>query len=252
MKAETPMVSIITPLFNSAPYIESAICSVISQTFKDWEYLIVDDCSTDDGRAITEAYCSKDSRICLIRLSENSGAGICRNRGIEESRGRYIAFLDSDDLWLPNKLETQLSFMENHNTAFSFTDYRKMNEEGILTDQVVKCRGTLSYRRQLKTNYVGCSTAVYDTYFYGKRYFPEIRKRQDFGLWLNLLENSPSARGVPEVLTHYRVRTDGLSGNKIELIRHNWNLYRTVLSFSRVKSAYYVFWNIVIKIFGKR
>ncbi len=246
------MLTVVTPLYNSAQYIDDAIRSVVSQTFRDWEYLIVDDCSTDEGPEIAEAYCRTDSRIRLIRLSENSGAGICRNRGIEESRGRYIAFLDSDDLWLPDKLEIQLSVMKNHHISFTFTDYRKMNEEGVLSKQVVTCRETLSYRRQLKTNYVGCSTAVYDTQYYGERYFPVIRKRQDYGLWLNLLESGPPGRGIPTVLTHYRVRTGGLSGNKLELIRHNWNLYRSVLGFSRVLSAYYVFWNIVIKIFGKR
>ena len=250
--SDKPVVSIITPLYDAGVYIAETIESVIHQEFTDWEYLIVDDCSTDNGPAIAEKYAATDSRIRVIQLQENAGAGVSRNAGIEASRGRFIAFLDSDDKWLPSKLSRHLDFMKTNDVPFSFTDYILTAEDGTDLGHIVRCRKTLSYRRQLKTNYVGCSTVVIDTDFYGKRYFPEIRKRQDFGLWLELLKSGPPALGFSEALTVYRVRKTGLSGRKVELVKHNWLLYREVLAFGPIRSAYYLCWNIAIKILGGR
>ena len=178
MPTESPLVSIVTPLYNAAPYIEETIRSVLSQSFADWEYIIVDDDSTDEGPDIIRRMAREEPRIKFISLPINSGAGMSRNEGIKASRGKYIAFLDSDDAWEPDKLARQTAFMTETNTPFTFTDYRKIAEDGSDLGRTVKCRHRLTYSRQLLTNYVGCSTAMYDTHFYGKRYFPSIRKRQ--------------------------------------------------------------------------
>lgn len=252
MVDKKPLVSVITPLYNAESFIEATIRSVQSQTFTDWEYIIIDDVSTDGGPEIVRRIAQEDSRIKLLSLPINSGAGISRNTGIEAARGRYLAFLDSDDIWEPEKLTRQIAFSTDSKAPFTFTDYRKIAEDGSDLDKIVKCRTNLTYSRQLLTNYVGCSTAMYDTDFFGKKYFPLIRKRQDFGLWLNLLSGGVEGKGIPEVLTRYRVRDSGLSGNKLELVHHNWLLYRDVLGFRRMKSAYYVLWNIAIKIFRRR
>jgi teichuronic acid biosynthesis glycosyltransferase TuaG len=249
---DNPLVSVITPLYNAEFFISETIESVKNQELQDWELLIIDDCSTDKGPDIVESYAREDRRIKLISLPENGGAGICRNAGIEASRGRYLAFLDSDDVWLPGKLMRQLEFMKRFAAPFSFTHYRQIGEDGTRTDRIIECPVRLTYKKQLKTNFVGCSTAVYDSRFYGKRYFPEIRKRQDYGLWLDLLKDGTVGLGVQEALTEYRVRKSGLSGRKLELIRHNWLLYRKVLGFSGIRSVYYLGWNIGIKLLGRR
>lgn len=250
--SNSPLVSIITPLYNAEAYISKTIESVLNQTFADWELIIVDDTSTDSSPAIAEGYVEKDERIRLIRLPENAGAGISRNAGIDAAQGRYLAFLDSDDVWLPKKLAYQIKFMEQHSAPFSFSYYRQITEDGQRTNNIVKCPPRLTYRKQLKTNYVGCSTAVYDSGFYGKRYFPDIRKRQDYGLWLELLREGAIGLGIQEPLTEYRIRKSGLSGRKLELIQHNWLLYRNVLGFSAIRSSYYLGWNIGIKLLGRR
>jgi teichuronic acid biosynthesis glycosyltransferase TuaG len=252
MGSESPLVSVVTPLYNAERYIEETLRSVMEQSLDDWECLVIDDCSTDGGPSIVRSLVEEDPRIRLLSLETNSGAGASRNAGIEASRGRFIAFLDSDDAWEPEKLEKQTAFMTETASPFSFTDYRKIAEDGSDLGRTVRCRKRLTYSRQLLTNYVGCSTAMYDTKFYGKRYFPLIRKRQDFALWLDLLSDGAAGRGLSEPLTRYRVRSSGLSGNKLELVRHNWLLYRDVLGFGRIKSAYYVLWNIAIKILGRR
>ena len=249
---ENPLVSIITPLYNAEDYSSDTSKSVFAQNYPDWEYIIVNDGSTDNGPQIAADHAGNDPRVKILQLNGNAGAGVSRNAGISAAKGRYIAFLDSDDIWMPQKLSRQLDYMNETKAVFSFTDYRQITESGEPTDRVIRCRNRLTYRRQLKTNYVGCSTAIYDTDYYGKRYFPEIRKRQDFGLWLDLLKDGTTGYGLSEVLTEYRVRNTGLSGRKIELIKHNWRLYREVLGFSAIRSLYYLVWNIAIKVLGRR
>lgn len=236
------LVSIITPSFKSEKFISKTIESVLKQTYQNWEMIIVDDISPDNSNIIIEKYRTKDSRIKLIKLEKNSGPAIARNRAIEEAKGRYIAFLDSDDLWTPEKLSKQISFMQENDVALSYTGYYRIEEEsGEIIDQIHVPK-KVDYSELLKQNIIGCLTAVYDTEKIGKVYMPDIRKRQDFGLWLSILKKVPYAYGMDEPLAHYRVRTASVSSNKIHASKYNWTLYREVEKLPVHKAIYYFGW----------
>jgi teichuronic acid biosynthesis glycosyltransferase TuaG len=235
---KTNSVSIITPSYNAERFLAKTIDSVLLQTYQNWELLIVDDCSPDDANQLIEQYVAKDGRIKLLRLKSNSGAAVARNTAIEAARGRYIAFLDSDDRWLPNKLEKQLSFMQECDVAFSFASYEKLNEEGDVVG-TVGIPPKVSYRDLLKVCSIGCLTAMYDTEKLGKVYMPLIRKRQDLGLWLRILKETPYAYGLEEVLAQYQLRNDSISANKRDAASYTWRLYREVEKMSLPVAAYY-------------
>lgn len=231
-------VSIVTPLYNSVDFISDTIASVVSQTFNDWEMIIVDDCSTDNSVEVIHSFVELDSRIKLIQLSKNSGAAVARNKAIEIAQGLYIAFLDSDDLWLPDKLEKQLAFMQANNYPFTYAAYDKIDENGQVLGHV-GVPNRVSYSDLLKTCSIGCLTAMYDTQYFGKVYMPNIRKRQDFGLWLELLKRTKYAYGLNETLAQYRVRSDSISANKLSAAQYTWRLYRDVEKLNLLKSSYY-------------
>lgn len=232
------LVSIITPTYNSDRFISMTINSILAQTYKDWELIIVDDFSSDNTVSIVQNFIESDSRIKLIQLSLNSGAAVARNLAIRASMGRYIAFLDSDDVWFPQKLETQIKFMQRNNCPLSFAAYIKINESGDVIGEVgVPSR--VDYKNLLKTCVIGCLTAVYDTHYFGKTTMPLIRKRQDFGLWLKLLKKTEFAYGIQEPLGQYRVRTDSISSNKANIVSSIWCLYREVEELSFLRSLYY-------------
>lgn len=232
------LVSIVTPSYNSSGYIEKTILSVINQNYKNWELIIVDDCSSDYSVQIITRYLSQDERIKLICLEKNSGAAVARNQGIEEARGRFIAFLDSDDSWHPEKLSKQVDFMLKNDYAFTYTAYHKVNEYGEYLSKVNIPLKT-KYNELLKTCVIGCLTAMYDSHKLGKVYFPLIRKRQDFALWLKILKLTPYAYGLNEDLANYTVRSDSISANKIKAAQYNWYLYRNIEKLNILKSIYY-------------
>lgn len=230
--------SIITPSHNSDQFIFQTIQSVLSQSFSDWEMIIVDDCSADNSVEVIQSFVEQDSRIKLIRLSKNSGAAVARNTAIEAAQGRYIAFLDSDDLWLPHKLETQLQFMQDKDIAFSYSAYEKIDEQG----QPLGLMGVpekVNYDQLLKCCVIGCLTAIYDTHKLGKVYMPLIRKRQDFGLWLRLLKKVEYAYGIQQPLAQYRVRSGSISSKKSNAAAYTWRLYREVEQLNLIKASYY-------------
>lgn len=233
-----PLVSIITPSYNASLYIDKTIESILSQSYKNWELLIIDDCSIDNSIDIVNNYTLKDSRIKLIQLNQNSGAAVARNRGIEEANGRFIAFLDSDDSWHPEKLSKQVKFMLENNYAFAYTAYHKVNEYGEYLSKVNIPLKT-QYNDLLKTCVIGCLTAMYDSHKLGKVYFPLIRKRQDFALWLKILKLTPYAYGLNEDLANYTVRSDSISANKLKAAQYNWYLYRNIEKLNILKSMYY-------------
>ncbi|QKX04717.1 glycosyltransferase family 2 protein [Aquimarina sp. TRL1] len=241
------LVSVITPLYNSSDYIEQCIDSVKKQTYLDWEHILVDDCSKDDSFSKVENYIGNDNRFKLIQLEENSGAGVARNKGIEIASGRFIAFLDSDDTWSPNKLDKQLGFMLSNNYDFSFTSYKLINEEGKDLNKVIKCKGRVTYKKALLYNPIGCLTVIYDTNSLGKLFMPLIRKRQDYALWLNILKKTQGF-GMNEVLASYRVREDSISSNKFNLIKYHWVLYRKIEKLSFLKSIFYLLSVIIHKL----
>lgn len=231
------LVSIITPSFNSSNFIKKTIESVINQSYNNWELIIVDDCSIDKSREVIKSCIKEDARIKLICLEKNSGAAVARNTGIENANGRFIAFLDSDDTWHPKKLEKQIKFMLDNQYYFTYTGYHKVDENGIFIKST-KIPKIINYNKLLKTNYIGCLTAIYDSEKLGKIYFPLIRKRQDYALWLKILKMIPYAYGLQEDLASYTVRSDSISANKINVAKYNWTVYREVEKLSLMHAIY--------------
>jgi glycosyltransferase involved in cell wall biosynthesis len=238
MQDRLPLVSVIMPSFDSAAYIEASINSVRNQSVEWWELLISDDGSSDATPDLARQFQEMDSRIRLLASGQNRGPAHARNVAIEAASGRYIAFLDSDDLWKPEKLKRQIAFMQKHNVAFSFSSYDRIDEAGdfINLHHVEKA---VNYRGLLKTCVIGCLTAVYDTQKLGKMYMPDIRKRQDFGLWLRILKDTDAAYPIPESLAQYRVRTGSVSANKVTASKYTWSIYRDVEKLGILSSAYY-------------
>lgn len=232
------LISIITPSFNSSRFISQTIDSVLSQNYDKWEMIIVDDASEDKSNKIIEEYIKKDSRIKLIKLKINSGPSEARNRAIEIAKGRYIAFLDADDVWFPEKLKKQISFMEEYKLSFTYTSYNIINEQNEYMD-VFKVKETIDYSSMLKSCSVGCLTAIYDTNILGKLFMPIISKRQDYGLWLMILKKIKTTKGIVEPLASYRIHKNSLSFNKLKASRYQWKIYREIEKLSLLSSAYY-------------
>lgn len=230
------MVSIITPSYNCAKFIGECIESIQAQTYKNWEMLITDDCSTDNSRDIILQYVNRDSRIKLYTLEKNSGAGVARNRSISEAQGRYIAFCDCDDRWYPEKLEKQLVFMARGDYSLTYTSYDTCDENGNIVGYV-RCLPFLNYRKILRDNGIGCLTAIYNAETIGKHYMPSIRKRQDWCLWIEIIKKIGVAYGLQEPLSLYMVRSGSISSNKIEMLKHNFNVYHKVLKYNKLFSA---------------
>ena len=232
------LVSIITPSYNSAKFIGKTIESVLDQIYQNWEMIVVDDVSLDNSSDIVEKYCKKDNRIRLIKLEKNSGAAVARNRAIEEAKGRYIAFLDADDMWKPEKLEKQIYFMQKNNYSFTYTAYEKIDENGVVFGKIgVPLK--VSYNQLLKTCVIGCLTAVYDTEKLGKIYMPTNTKREDFATWLSILKKIDFAYGIKENLSQYRVYENQSSGKKAKMAKENWKLYREIEKLNLLKACYY-------------
>lgn len=244
-----PLVSIIMPLYNGEEFIEETLQSILNQNYKNWELIITDDKSTDKGPEIVENYSKLETRIKLIKLQENSGAAVSRNRSIKEAKGKYIAFLDSDDLWKNEKLEKQIDFMEKNKYDFTFTKYQQMNENGEKMEKYIEVPSKINYKRALFYNPVGCLTAIYNQESLGKIYMPLIRKRQDYALWLKILKIT-SGYGLNENLAYYRLRKNSISANKVEMLKWHWILYREVEKMNISKSIFYEISYILVKIFG--
>ncbi len=225
------LVSIITPSYNSSKYIAETIESVLNQTYTNWEMIITDDCSTDNTCEIVEIYIKNDSRIKLLHLNENSGAGIARNNSIKVAKGKYIAFLDSDDLWLPYKLERQLDFMNKKDIGVSYTSSLTCRENGEIF-AFNPAYKSVTYKQICNCDKAGTTELIYDVSKYGKIFMPSIKRRQDWAFKILLLKKSQVAYGMFETLSIYRIRTDSLSRKKIKLIRYNILVYRLILNMS--------------------
>lgn len=232
------LVSIITPSFKSEKFIAQTIESVLAQSYPHWEMIIVDDVSPDHSNTIIEEYIRKDSRIKLIKLEKNSGPAVARNTAIQVAAGRYIAFLDADDLWMPEKLEKQLVFLDQNDLAFTYSSYHLIDEEGVDLGTFIT-KESISYSGMLKTCSVGCLSAVYDTQKIGKIYMPNILKRQDYGLWLKILKEIHTAQGILEPLATYRILKNSVSSNKIKAAQYQWKIYREVENLNLIASTFY-------------
>ncbi len=235
------LVSIITPSYKSEKFIKRTIESVLNQTYTNWEMIIIDDCSPDNSNKIIEEYTKKDKRIKLIKLKKNSGPAIARNKGIELAEGRFIAFLDADDQWLPQKLEKQISFMKKENIPLTYSSYYIVDEEDKPLGKYI-VEPTITYKELLKRNMIGCLTGIYDTKKLGKVYMPNILKRQDHALWLKILKEIKETKGILEPLAIYRMRKNSVSSNKLISARYQWKLYRDIENLSIFETLYYFTW----------
>ena len=233
-----PLVSIITPVYNAERFLSETIKSVQEQTYKNWELLLVDDCSKDNSAKIIKEFNRTDDRIKYIKLEKNSGASISRNTGIKNAKGRFIAFVDSDDLWEPEKLEIQISYMLEKNLGFTFTSYRYMKENGVKTNKVAKAPFKINYNGLLKNTIIGCSTVVIDREIIGEFEMPLVKRGQDTATWLQILRNEKYAYGIQKDLVNYRLVGDSLSSNKIKALKRTWNTYRNVEKLNIFKSSY--------------
>lgn len=233
-----PLVSIITPVYNAEKFLEDTIKSVIKQSYKNWELILVDDCSKDSSSDIIKKYKENDDRIKYIKLEKNSGASISRNTGIKNANGRFIAFVDSDDLWKEKKLEKQIDYMIKNEVGFSFTSYRYMRENGEKTNKVAKAPFKINYDGLLKNTIIGCSTVVIDRNIIGDFEMPIVRRGQDTATWLKILRTEEYAYGIEEDLVNYRIVGNSLSSNKIKALKRTWNTYRNVEGLGLLKSMY--------------
>jgi teichuronic acid biosynthesis glycosyltransferase TuaG len=231
------MVSIITPCFNVSCYLSETIRSVQSQTTQDWELLLVDDGSTDNTRQICEDASRIDPRIRAYGLGTNQGAGAARNYAISRARGRFIAFLDGDDLWYPHKLEAQLDVFQKMNVAITYASYDLIDQEGNDMSRRIVAPPTVRYSDLLKGCPIGCLTAVYDTRAVGKVYMPPLKKRQDWGLWLRILYAHDHAMGLSDSLAALRLRNESLSANKLQATYYTWRLLREEAGLGVVRAS---------------
>lgn len=236
---EKVKVSIITPAYNAERFIGEAIESVLAQTYSNWEMIIVDDCSTDQTVKLVKSYQAQDQRIKVIELEENSGSAVARNTAMDHATGKYLAFLDSDDLWLPTKLAKQVAFMQEKDIAFSFTKYSQMHEDGTTTKATTEAPSRVGYDRLMKHCVIGCLTVMLDKDKIGPERMVNIRTRQDYAFWLTLTRKGFKAYGLPEVLANYRLVENSISSNKYKAAKQNWYVYRHIEKQSLWKSIWY-------------
>ena len=230
------LISIVMPAYNAAQYIEQSIESVLKQSYTNWELIIVADCSIDDTYKIVEKLCITEERIKLFRMNENSGVAMARNFAISMSRGKYIAFLDSDDLWLPDKLEKQLNLMQEKKAVISYTAYRQFSMEKV--GNLVSVPEQVTYKQLLKGNVIGCLTVMLDKERLGNLQMKKAR-HEDYILWLDILKKGNIAYGLQEDLARYRKSETSLTSNKKRSALWTWQVYRQHQELSFFASIYY-------------
>lgn len=240
MSNATPLVSVIMPTYNCATYIGFSINSIISQTIIDWEIQIVDDCSTDHTKEVLRPYLDRYPNIHYYCLPRNGGPAVARTEAIKRASGRYIAFLDSDDLWFPDKLEKQIAFMNRTRAEFSCTAYEQMDVDGNPLYMALFPPEQVNYNCCIRlSNPIGNLTVMYDQVALGKFTVPLIKKRNDFALWLQILKKTPYCYGMQEVLGLYRLgRKGSVSSNKLKQAKYHWQLYHQIEGHSQLKSLY--------------
>lgn len=240
MDIKQEKVSIITPTWNSEKYIIETIKSVKNQTYQNWEMVIVDDCSTDRTVDILKSIAKTDKRIKVLQQEKNLGAGAARTRGMLSSVGRFIAYLDADDLWKPNKLEKQIQFMKENDCAFSCTSYEVINDAGIPLNKYIHMLPEVDYIGFLTNNLLQTVGIMVDVDKVDKKYLimPDIRRRQDAATWLQILKAGYKCYGLDLILAEYRRTTGSLSSNKFKAIKGVWGLYRGIEHLSFPFSCY--------------
>lgn len=238
------LVSIVMPLYNSRMFVAESLESVVHQTYPDWELVIIDDGSTDGSVDIAREYERNESRIRVISLIENHGVSYARNTGIAAARGRYLAFLDSDDLWLPSKLSVQLEFMKDSSAAFSFARFLRMTEQGKLRPSV-PVPNQVDYEMLLRGNVIGCLTVMLDRAQVGRIEMPNIG-HEDYAAWLAVLKRGYSAFGISDDLAIYRISQFSVSADKGRSALWTWRVYRNAEHLPLPK-ALWCFSNYVVR-----
>lgn len=219
-------VSVVMPAFNIAEFVEGSVQSVLNQTFSDLELIVVNDASSDGTGRLIDKLAQSESRIKVIHSDENLGGAGARNLGLKAARFRYVALIDGDDLWHPQKLEQQMALMENGDVQLVYTAIQKIESNGCHFGRTQCVAPEVDYQTLLSNPLIGCSTVLLDYDSVGRPLMPDIRKRQDFAFWLKLLREGAVARGVDEPLTYYRVRPGSLSSNKLSAALYTWEVYR--------------------------
>lgn len=235
------MVSIVVPVYNAARYIRKTIDMVCEQTYKDWELILVDDASSDkSAEIISDIIESSGKRIRLIRKERNAGAAEARNTGIDASAGRYIAFLDADDVWMPDKLEKQIAFMEKTGASFAFHSYEFGNELARPTGKIVHVPETMKFRQALSRTVIFTSTVMFDTEKIDMEiiHMPDVPS-EDTATWWRILKSGIIGYGLDENLAIYRRPPKSLSSNKLVAIERIWFLYRNIANLSVLESLFY-------------
>lgn len=249
------LVSIIMPSYNSELYIKGAIQSVLAQTYTNWELIIVDDCSTDNTQNIIESFLD-DDRIRLYKNEHNSGAAISRNYALREAKGKWIAFLDSDDLWHPEKLEKQLCFMKEYNYKFTYTDYR-IQFNGKWQPYIITGPNVVTKRRLYNYCYFSTITVMYDREFVGLIQIADLKKNNDYAMWFKVIDKTTYCYRLPACLSYYIKHDDSISsGNKLKLIKYHYIMFRTGLKknpvIATVLTINNLFWGVLKKIKYKK
>lgn len=242
-----PLVSIIMPTYNCAPFIKETVESVLAQTYKNWELLIADDCSKDNTKEVLAPYLQKYPNIHYTCLGKNGGPAAARSVALKQAKGDYVAFLDSDDLWHKEKLSRQIDFMQKNNAPFSATGYELIKEDGTRLHTALIPPEKTDYDKMLRLSCpVGNLTIMYDRRVVGDQQVPSIKKRNDFALWLQTLHKTPVCYGLPDVLGAYRLRSQSVSRNKLKLLPYHYHLYHHIEKLNFFRTAWYILcWGFV-------
>lgn len=246
---ESPLVSVVMPAYNAERYISSAVQTVQAQSHAGWELLIVDDASSDSTLRLAQDMASQDKRIRVFAQPVNGGVAKARNAALEHAQGTYIAFLDSDDLWEPQKLAQQLEFMESEGVLVCYSQYLRIDESGEPLGPVFP-PAEVDYRKMLKSNFIGNLTGIYNCEILGKQFFSEF-KHEDYVAWLALVKKAGSARGVGQILAKYRVYRGSTSSNKLRTIAWQWRIYRQTQSLGGFRSAILMVWYAIYAVFKR-
>ncbi len=231
------LVSIITPCYNSSKFIQETYLSIVNQSYTNWEWIIVDDCSTDNSAQLIKDF--KDNRIKLLINETNSGASISRNKALKNAKGTFITFIDSDDLWEPTFLEETISYLINNNEVLVYSSYKRVDENlnKLLDDFIAVDK--VDYHRILLNCPIPMLTSVYDCSVIGKIYFPDVELREDHAMWVEVLKKTNYARAINKSLGIYRIRNNSVSRNKYKIAIKQFNMYYNYLNFNIFKSLYY-------------
>ncbi len=234
------LVTVVTPAWNCEKYIEDTIKSVQSQTYTNWEMIIVDDCSTDNTVNIVTKLSAEDPRIKILVQEVNSGAAKARTKAMQAGSGRFVAYLDADDIWKPNKLERQVAFMKEKKCGFSCASYEVIDDEGRPKNKYIHMLPQVNYKGYLVNNLLQTVGIMVDTTIVDKKYLvmPNLRRRQDAATWLRILKAGYNCYGLNEILAEYRRANNSLSANKFKAIKGMWSLYRDVEHLSFPFSCY--------------